>query len=59
MKDRKPLMAANWKMNLSLGEARELINAIKQARIDFGTVDIIVAPPFNTLTLACNFLAGT
>ena len=59
MKDRKPLMAANWKMNLSLGEARELIGAIKQAPIDFGTVDALIAPPFTTLPLACDLLAGT
>jgi triosephosphate isomerase len=59
MKDRKPLMAANWKMNLSLGEARELISAIKQAPIDFGTVDVLIAPPFTTLPLACDLLAGT
>ena len=59
MKERKPLMAANWKMNLSLGEAGELINAIKQAHIDFGMVDVLVAPPFTTLPLACDLLAGT
>ena len=59
MKERKPLMAANWKMNLSLGEAGELINAIKQAHIGFGTVDVLVAPPFTTLPLACDLLAGT
>jgi triosephosphate isomerase len=59
MRDRKPLMAANWKMNLSLGEASELINAIKQAPIDFGTADVLIAPPFTTLPLACDLLAGT
>ena len=52
-------MAANWKMNLTLGEARELINAIKQAPIDFGTVDVLIAPPFTTLPQACDLLAGT
>ncbi|HUT71894.1 MAG TPA: triose-phosphate isomerase [Desulfatiglandales bacterium] len=59
MKDRKPLMAANWKMNLSLGEARELLSAIKEAHIDFGMVDVLVAPPFTTLPLACELLDGT
>ncbi len=59
MRDRRPLMAANWKMNLSLGEARELISAIKQAHIDFGMVDVLIAPPFTTLPLACDLLAGT
>ena len=53
------MMAANWKMNLTLGEARELISAIKQAHIDFGMVDVLIAPPFTTLPLACDLLAGT
>jgi len=53
------LMAANWKMNLSLGEAKELISAIKQAPIDFGMVDVLIAPPYTTLPLACELLAGT
>ncbi|RLB26259.1 MAG: triose-phosphate isomerase, partial [Deltaproteobacteria bacterium] len=38
MKNRKPLMAANWKMNLSLDEARDLLNGIKSAKIDFNKV---------------------
>jgi triosephosphate isomerase len=59
MKNRKPLMAANWKMNLSLGEAGELLSAIKKAHIDFGMVDVLVAPPFTTLPLTCDLLAGT
>jgi triosephosphate isomerase len=59
MKKRKPLMAANWKMNLSLGEAGELIKAIKQAHIDFAMVDVLIAPPFTTIPLACDLLAGT
>jgi triosephosphate isomerase len=59
MGDRRPLMAANWKMNLSIGEARELIGAVKQAPIDFDTVDVLIAPPFTTLPLACDLLAGT
>jgi len=59
MKNRKPLMAANWKMNLSLDEARDLLNGIKSAKIDFNKVDVLVAPPFTTLQLANELLAGT
>jgi len=47
-------MAANWKMNLSLDEARDLLNGIKSATIDFNRVDVLVAPPFTTLQLAQN-----
>ncbi|MBW1857823.1 MAG: triose-phosphate isomerase [Deltaproteobacteria bacterium] len=59
MRNRKPLMAANWKMNLSLDEARDLLNGIKSAPIDFNRVDVLVAPPFTTLHLAQTILAET
>jgi triosephosphate isomerase len=59
MKNRKPLMAANWKMNLSLNEARNLLTGIKGAQIDFNRVDVLVAPPFTTLQLAQTILTGT
>ena len=59
MKNRKPLMAANWKMNLSLDDARDLLNGIKSATIDFNRVDVLVAPPFTTLQLAHALLTET
>jgi triosephosphate isomerase len=59
MENRKPLMAANWKMNLSLHEAGELLAEIKKAEIDFSEVDVLVAPPFTTLPVARDLLAGT
>jgi triosephosphate isomerase len=59
MKNRKPLMAANWKMNLSLDEARDLLIRIKKSEIDFNKVDVLVAPPFTTLQLANELLDGT
>ena len=52
-------MAANWKMNLSLSEASGLLNRIKGAKIDFNMVDVLVAPPFTTMRLATELLAGT
>jgi len=59
MRNRKPFMAANWKMNLSLDEARDLLNGIKSATIDFNRVDVLVAPPFTTLQLAQTILTET
>lgn len=52
-------MAANWKMNLSLSEASDLLNRIKGSKIDFNMVDVLVAPPFTTMRLATELLAGT
>jgi len=59
MKKRKPLMAGNWKMNLSLKEAEDLLARIKEARLDLDRVDVLVAPPFTTLQIARDILAGT
>ena len=58
-KNRKPLMAANWKMNLSLDEARALLITIKRAEIDFNKVNVLIAPPFTTLALAYELMAET
>jgi triosephosphate isomerase (TIM) len=56
---RKPLMAGNWKMNLSLDEAKDLLAGIKEAQADLDTIDVLVAPPFTTLRLAHTMLGGT
>lgn len=52
-------MAGNWKMNLSLDEAKDLLDGIKEAQADLDTVDVLVAPPFTTLHLAHTMLGGT
>jgi len=52
-------MAGNWKMNLSLKEAEDLLASIKEAQVDFDRVDVLVAPPFTILQLAHTMLAGT
>jgi triosephosphate isomerase len=49
--DRKPLMAGNWKMNLSLGESVELVKAIVQAVADLKEIEVLVAPPFTALSV--------
>ncbi len=52
-------MAANWKMNLSLDEARDLLNGVRSAKIDFNKVEVLVAPPFTALQLAHALLTET
>ena len=49
-KERKLIIAGNWKMNKTVGEAMELVEALKR---DLGTqteVDVIVCPPFTALS---------
>ncbi len=56
---RKPMMAGNWKMNKTIGEAAELAKAIRAAVNDEGTVDRVVCPPFVDLPAVADALAGS
>jgi len=49
MYERKPMIAGNWKMNLSLKEAAELIKTIRNGIGGVEGVDVLVAPPFTHL----------
>ncbi len=49
MTDRIPLIAGNWKMNLTLLESASLIKSIRDDIEDLDGVDVLVAPPFTAL----------
>jgi triosephosphate isomerase (TIM) len=61
---RKKLFAANWKMNLTPAEGRDLIAAIR-ADLDRDSAtlvrdhDVMVAPPFLSIPAAAQALAGS
>jgi len=56
---RKPFIAANWKMNKTISETQEFIyNFIPEVK-DTSDVDIVLAPPFTSLTVAAEKLEGT
>ena len=46
MNKRTPIIAGNWKMNLTLAEAIELVDGIHYGLPFPGEVEVIVAPPF-------------
>jgi triosephosphate isomerase len=46
----KPLIAANWKMNKTADEAEEFIQAFIPEIRDITDVDIVIAPPFTSLS---------
>ena len=50
MNDRIPLIAGNWKMNLTLLEAASLVNSIREGIQGLDGVDVLVAPPFTILS---------
>ena len=43
---RRPLIAGNWKMNLSLKEALSLAEEIAKGILDIEDRDVLIAPPF-------------
>jgi triosephosphate isomerase (TIM) len=49
MPDRRPLVAANWKMNKTRAEAREFLDAFVPAAAAIEAVEIAICPPFTAL----------
>ena len=56
---RKPFIAANWKMNKTSGETEEFINSFLPLVKDVTDVDILLAPPFTSLSTAAELLKGS
>lgn len=54
---RKFIIAGNWKMYKTIGEAIELTNGLKRELVDLNGVDIVVCPPFTALTETSEVLA--
>ncbi len=48
-KDRKLIIAGNWKMNKTVAEALDLVNDLKLDLAGVKEVDIVVCPPFTAL----------
>jgi len=49
-KDRKLIIAGNWKMNKTVGEAVDLVNGLKRELANVKELDLLVAPPFTALS---------
>jgi triosephosphate isomerase len=48
-KDRKLIIAGNWKMNKTVAEALSLVDGLKRELASVKEVDIVVCPPFTAL----------
>jgi len=46
---RKPLIAGNWKLHKTLGEAQELAGALAKNLVDVEDVEIVIAPVYTAL----------
>jgi len=56
---RKPIIAGNWKMNKTVGEARELVTALKGKVADVTDVEIVVGPTFTALLAVAEVIKGS
>ncbi len=53
---RRPFIAANWKMNKTSSETREFIAGFFSEVKEVTDVDIVIAPPFTSLSIAAEIL---
>lgn len=56
---RTPIIAGNWKLNNTVGEAVTLTTELKQLVVDASGVEIVVAPPFTALAAVSATIAGS
>lgn len=59
MADRRPCIAGNWKMYKTGEEALELISELKDLIAGVDDVDVVVAPPFTTLSVVADRIKGS
>ena len=55
---RRPLIAGNWKMHLTLSEAAALAKAVGLAAAD-ADCEVMIAPPFTSLAVVAEALRGS
>jgi triosephosphate isomerase len=58
-KPRTPFIAANWKMNLNLGQAHSLAAAVARSSVGFGGAEVVLIPPFTSLDEVRRVIDGT
>ncbi len=56
---RKKIIAGNWKMNKTAGEAKALVEALKRDLGQEAKVDVVVCPPFTAIDAASQAVSGT
>lgn len=56
---RRPIIAGNWKMNKTAAEAVELAQGLERELKNTTAVDIVLCPPFTSLTAAFSIIKGT
>jgi triosephosphate isomerase len=56
---RKKIIAANWKMNMTVGETEGFLEDFRMEIEDVNGVEILIAPPFTSLAKLSELLGGS
>lgn len=56
---RKKIIAANWKMNMTVSEAESFLGDFRLEVEDVSSVEIVIAPPFTALPKLSELLGGS
>ncbi|OIN96715.1 triose-phosphate isomerase [Candidatus Desantisbacteria bacterium CG1_02_38_46] len=56
---RKPIIAANWKMNKAISESVDFVKDLKDLAMDIFNVEIVICPPFISLATVAEVLKDT
>jgi triosephosphate isomerase len=56
---RRPILAGNWKMNLTIAEATDFVRSIRRGLNNIKGVDRVLCPPFTALAVVKDLLAAT
>lgn len=56
---RKPLIAGNWKMNMTVADARHMVSEMVPGLQAISAVDRVICPPYTALLAVSSLLEGT
>jgi len=56
---RRPLIAGNWKMHMTIGEAEGLAKAVTKTAADVKDRDVMIAPPYTALSAVKKIVGDT
>ncbi len=56
---RRPILAGNWKMNLTIAEATDFVRSIRRGLNNIKGVDRVLCPPFTALAAVKDLLVAT
>jgi len=56
---RKPIVAGNWKMNMTVAEARDLVSQLLSPLLEIADVERVLCPPYPSLFAISSMLDGS